>query len=40
MTKQVVGILDRTLKFDPRSRNTVDEILEDEFFASCRKKEL
>ena len=37
---QVVDILRRTMTFDPRSRATVDEVLEHEFFTECRRKEL
>lgn len=36
----VIDILKRTMTFDPRSRATVDEVLEHEFFADCRRKEL
>ena len=40
MPKPLIDILNRTLHFDPRTRATVDEILEHEFFASCRRKEM
>jgi serine/threonine protein kinase len=38
--KQIIEILNRTMTFDPRSRATVDEVLEHEFFTECRRKEL
>jgi serine/threonine protein kinase len=40
MPKQVIDILNMTMNFDPRSRGTVDGILEHEFFTECRRKEL
>lgn len=40
MPKQVIDILNVTMTFDPRSRATVDQILEHEFFTECRRKEL
>jgi serine/threonine protein kinase len=35
---QVIDVLRRTMMFDPRSRATVDEILEHELFVDCRRK--
>jgi serine/threonine protein kinase len=39
MPKAVIDILNTTMSFDPRTRATVDKVLEHEFFADCRRKE-
>lgn len=40
MPKTVVDLLNRCMSFDPRSRASVEEALEHEFFAECRRKEV
>ena len=40
LPKVVIDLLNRTMTFDPRTRATVDNILEHEFFVSCRHKEM
>ena len=40
MPKAVIEILNTTMNFDPRTRATVDKVLEHEFFATCRRKEV
>ena len=40
MPKVVVDLLNRTMTFDPRSRASVEEALEHEFFSECRRKEV
>jgi hypothetical protein len=38
MQAEAVRLLEGTLKFDPRSRLSVEEALSDPFFSECRKK--
>lgn len=38
--KDAINILDHTLAFDPRQRLTVEEILQDDFFTDCRRKDI
>ena len=40
MPKTVVEILNKCMTFDPRTRATVEEALEHEFFKQCRRKEV
>ena len=40
MPKSVIEILNTTMNFDPRTRATVDKVLEHEFFSECRRKEV
>jgi hypothetical protein len=38
MQHEAVKLLEGTLKFNPRSRLSVEEALKDPFFSECRKK--